>query len=278
MTDEATPPASPHPTPAGSDLAPPIASPIAPPIAPDAPVPPAAPEAVVAGPAWRPNFVFLAVVSIVSLVADLGTKGWAQARLVHKWHHIGVIEPFFGFTLAENRGGAWGLLQDQPETIRRPFFLGISVVAIIFIVSLYRKLTRDQLALRWGLPLVLGGALGNLVNRIQLNYVVDFIDVRARWGGREHAWPTFNVADVVIVVGVGLMAVDMFSSRRPPVPAAAVGVEVPSAPSDREVAPPSSTAAAPPASSAAPSSSTAAEPPSPSPASTVAGIEAPRET
>ena len=154
MTDEATPPAPPHPTPAGSDHAPPnappnaprnaplpmaldapsaspvapIASPIAPiaPIAPDAPVPPAAPEAVVAGPAWRPNFVFLAVVSIVSLVADLGTKWWAQARLVHKWHHISVIEPYFGFTLAENRGGAWGLLQDQPETIRRPFFLGIS--------------------------------------------------------------------------------------------------------------------------------------------------------
>jgi signal peptidase II len=110
--------------------------------------------------------------------------------------------------------------------VRRPFFLLVSVVAIAFIVMLYRKLEPGQQALKWGLPLVLGGALGNLVDRIRYGHVIDFIDVYAGTGGvadraiqaifgpmREYHWPTFNVADIAICVGVGLMAVDMFTSR-----------------------------------------------------------------
>ena len=129
------------------------------------------------------------------------------------------------------------MLQDEPESIRRPFFLGVSVVAIVFIVSLYRRLQASQTALRWGLPLVLGGALGNLINRVQYNFVVDFIDAYANIGSQEHHWPTFNVADVAICVGVGLMAIDMFTTRRPPTsrhaipPSARAPVAVASAPS-----------------------------------------------
>jgi signal peptidase II len=199
-----------------------------------------------AEPAYRPNYVFLGVVSIVSLVLDLGTKHWAKVRLDEAKsvaeRHIDVFANHLAFTFAKNRGGAWGLFQDQPESIRRPFFLAISFLAIAFIVSLYRKLTPRQWALKWGLPLVLGGALGNLVNRIQYNYVVDFIDYRADWvrslngllarmsspdGVPLHPsdhWPTFNVADVAIVAGVLLMAVDMFTPapKRNPTPAAAL--------------------------------------------------------
>jgi signal peptidase II len=166
----------------------------------------------------KPDYVFLAVVSIVSLVADLGTKAWAKARLddptsvVPK--RIELIDGLLGFVFAKNRGGAWGLLQDEHESLRRPFFLLISVAAVVFIVSLYRKLVPGQVALKWGLPLVLGGAIGNLVDRVRYGYVVDFIDAYVRSGGREHHWPTFNVADIAIVVGVGLMAVDMFTSKK----------------------------------------------------------------
>jgi signal peptidase II len=181
-------------------------------------------------PVFRPNYVFLAVVSIVSLALDLGSKAWAKGRLddaarPFTERRIEVVKDTFSFMFARNRGGAWGLLQDEPESIRRPFFLAISVVAIAFIVSLYRKLTPQQWALKWGLPLVLGGALGNLINRVQYNYVVDFIDIRAGWirklngmlseNPTDH-WPTFNVADIAIVVGVILMAVDMFTPRKPP--------------------------------------------------------------
>jgi signal peptidase II len=192
----------------------------------EAPVaaPPIAP--VPATPAWRPNYLFLAGVSVASLILDLGTKWWAETRLhtVRTWPEtrVDVIKDHVGFMFRKNDGGAWGLLSTEPASVRRPFFLGISVVAIIFIVSLYRKLTPRQWALKWGLPLVLGGALGNLVNRIQYNYVVDFIDVSARWDGAEHHWPTFNVADIAIVVGVLLMAVDMFTPSSSRTPATAV--------------------------------------------------------
>jgi signal peptidase II len=132
------------------------------------------------------------------------------------------------FVLAKNKGGAWGLLQGQSENVRRPFFLLVSVAAIAFIVTLYRRLQPRQHALKWGLPLVLGGALGNVFDRIRYGYVIDFIDYRADWIKKlneliqkkypghivtDH-WPTFNVADIAICVGVALMAIDMLTSRR----------------------------------------------------------------
>ena len=167
----------------------------------------------------RPNYLFLGLVSIVTLALDLGSKVWAKGHLEDAKsfadRHIDVIPKLMSLTFARNKGGAWGLLQEESESVRRPFFFGISLLAVIFIVSLYRRLTPDQTALKWGLPLVLGGALGNLVNRIQYNFVVDFIDVYAKWGGENHHWPTFNIADVAIVAGVGLMAIDMFTSRKP---------------------------------------------------------------
>jgi signal peptidase II len=179
-------------------------------------------------PPWRASYVFLGVVSMVTLALDLGSKAWAKSTLDDPKaltpKRVEVIADHLSMVFARNKGGAWGLLQDESEAIRRPFFLLISVAAVIFIVSLYRKLMPGQTALKWGLPLVLGGALGNLVDRIRYGYVVDFIDVRADFirfinsiivGERasDH-WPTFNVADIAICVGVGLMAVDMFTSRK----------------------------------------------------------------
>jgi lipoprotein signal peptidase len=175
------------------------------------------PAPIVAAPKYHPSYVFLAVVSAVSLAADLGTKLWAEKRLDGPdayFHPVVLIKDHLDFVLAKNRGGAWGLLQDTPEYVRRPFFLLVSALAITFIVSLYRRLAPNQRALKWGLPLVLGGALGNLVDRIRYSHVIDFIHAHAKWGGRDHSWPTFNVADIAICVGVGLMAIDMFAGNK----------------------------------------------------------------
>ena len=227
-------PTSVAPPSAGSTAEPKPEAPLAAKVDTDLAVEPAA--ASVKPPALRPNYLFLGVVSFITLALDLGSKVWAKGALEDAKSfadkHIEVIPKFMAFTFARNKGGAWGLLQEESESVRRPFFFSISLLAVIFIVSLYRKLTPDQIALKWGLPLVLGGALGNLVNRIQYNYVVDFIDVYARWGGENHHWPTFNIADIAIVVGVGLMAVDMFTSRKPtkPAPVASAADEAPRAP------------------------------------------------
>lgn len=182
-------------------------------------------------PPARPSFLFFGVVAAVSLVADVTSKAWAELVLSKRTMldpAIVLIKDHLSLTLAYNKGGAWGLLQNSSEVVRRPFFLLVSGLAIAFIVSLYGRLVVGQRALKWGLPLVLGGALGNLSDRIVRSSVIDFIDFRADWiesmnhgiGKLAHGWgitdhwPTFNVADVSICVGVGLMALDMFLSKR----------------------------------------------------------------
>jgi signal peptidase II len=229
-TDEsAAPPAAETQAPAAAPPPPPEE----PPIAPDVPrlarpggTARQIPEAILLP---RPSPMFLAVVSIVSLVADVGSKLWAEKRLEGTYPgYIEVLDKHLMFVLAKNRGGAWGLLQGQSENVRRPFFLLVSVAAIAFIVTLYRRLQPRQHALKWGLPLVLGGALGNVFDRVRYGHVIDFIDYRADWIRKMNEliqkynpthvvtdhWPTFNVADIAICVGVGLMAVDMLTSRR----------------------------------------------------------------
>lgn len=182
----------------------------------------------------RPSYVFLGVLAALVLVADAVTKWWAETTLSQRTLEspsIVLIDDVLTFTLAYNKGGAFGMFADGHDTWREPFFLLMSVGAVALIVSMYRKLHPEQNALRWGLPLVLGGALGNLADRIAKGKVVDFIDYRAGWvetmneliskvNSEWHVtshWPTFNVADMAICTGIGLMALDMFLNRNAPV-------------------------------------------------------------
>jgi signal peptidase II len=172
------------------------------------------PPGMTVGTHRHPSFIFLAVVSILSLASDIATKTWAEKHLDGFPGIVNIWKDHIAFVLAKNKGGAWGLLQGTSENVRRPFFLLVSVAAIAFIVTLYRRLLPTQRALKWGLPLVLGGALGNVFDRIRYGHVIDFIDVHLIYKGKDHHWPTFNVADIAICVGVGLMAIDMFTSKR----------------------------------------------------------------
>jgi signal peptidase II len=160
----------------------------------------------------RPSPVFFALVSLVTLGLDMVTKTWAATHLDNYPYHVDVWRPYITLVLAKNPGGAWGFLGGASENVRRPFFLLVSVVAIVFIVTLYPRLQRRQHALRWGLPFVFGGALGNVLDRVRYGKVIDFIDCHFR----DRHWPTFNVADIAICVGVGLMALDMVFSKRGP--------------------------------------------------------------
>jgi signal peptidase II len=187
------------------------------PPAPPVTSPPAHPAQL--APKGRASTAFLCVVALASLVADLVTKAWAKAHLsgydvkAHGAKRFEIVRGHVDFIFAQNPGGAWSFLRTLPDSLRRPFFLVVSSAAIVFIVSIYQRVHRDQAAMRWGLPLALGGAMGNLADRIRYGWVVDFIDTSLRWGGLDHHWPTFNVADIAIVLGVGLMAIDMLRSR-----------------------------------------------------------------
>lgn len=178
-----------------------------------------------------PSFVFLSLVASAVVLSDALTKWWAETTLSARLpgeRGIVLIDEVLSFQLAYNRGGAFGMLASSDDSWRGPFFLLISGAAVVFIMSLYRKVAEQQWALRWGLPLVLGGALGNLADRVAKGKVVDFVDYQAGWVEvmnelirkvnegwhvTDH-WPTFNVADMCICVGVGLMAIDMFVSSR----------------------------------------------------------------
>jgi signal peptidase II len=177
------------------------------------------PEEPAAAKEYRSSIPLLVIVTALSAAADLGTKWWAKAMLSGadktKPRQITVIPDHFDFIYTLNPGGAWSFLRGLPENLRRPFFLFVSSAAIIFIISVYRRLHPEQWAMRWGLSLALGGAIGNLVDRIRYGSVIDFIDWYGTYKGREVHWPTFNVADIAIVLGVLFMALDTFSSRKP---------------------------------------------------------------
>ena len=181
--------------------------------------------------AWHAKYTFLGSVASVVLLLDVTSKAWAELHfkaLPRAGESLVVVENYLSFTLAYNKGGAWGLFHDFGDWIRKPFFLLVSAIAIGFIVSVYRRVLPQQTALKWGLPIILGGALGNLSDRIVRDGVVDFVDYRADWVGAMNRiiaglsrgwsvtdhWPTFNVADIAICIGVLLMATDMLVTRR----------------------------------------------------------------
>lgn len=151
---------------------------------------------------------------IEALEAEVGTfegLGYFYGSVKHPCRPAGfncptvkVVDGFWSHRYVENPGAAWGVLRDASESVRVPFFLVLSLGAVVFILAFFRKLTDDQHLMIWSLSLVFGGAVGNLIDRLHLSYVVDFID----WYVGSHHWPTFNVADAGITVGVGLLMVE----------------------------------------------------------------------
>lgn len=126
---------------------------------------------------------------------------------------VKVVDGFWSWHYAENKGAAWSMFAKMPDGLRLPLLIGVSGLAVFFILGFVRKLEPGQNLLLVALSLVLGGALGNLLDRAYLGYVIDFIV----WYRGTFVWPTFNVADAGISVGVGLIVLtsilDFFRAR-----------------------------------------------------------------
>ncbi len=134
--------------------------------------------------------------------------------------HVEVSESFFRIRYAENPGAAWGLFRNLPPETRGPLFHVVSLGAVLLITYYFRKLSGTDPAEKWalwGLPLVLGGALGNYIDRIARGFVIDFLE--AHWFDKA-TWPSFNIADAAICVGVGMLMVDAFVRKEQPEPQA----------------------------------------------------------
>jgi signal peptidase II len=147
--------------------------------------------------------------SLLVLVVDQATKLYFNNAL-SMYQQIVVIPDYFSWTLAYNTGAAFSFLADSSGWQRWLFALIAVVVSAVLVVWL-KRLGRNETWLAVALALVLGGALGNLYDRVVLGHVVDFILVH--WKNVHH-FPAFNVADSAITVGAVMLALDMFKSKK----------------------------------------------------------------
>ena len=153
------------------------------------------------------RFRLLALVTSVILVLDQATKLFIDSHF-QLYESVTVFENFFHITYIRNQGAAFGLLASS--SVRIPFFITVSLVAAFGILWYLRNLRDDQVLQNFSLSLIFAGAVGNLIDRVRLGEVIDFIDVH--W--YRHHWPAFNVADSAISVGVGLLLIDLWLEER----------------------------------------------------------------
>jgi signal peptidase II len=149
------------------------------------------------------------ILSVLVLVIDQVTKQYFEGAL-SLYQQIVVIPDLFSWTLAYNTGAAFSFLADSSGW-QRWFFAAIALVVSVVLVVWLKRLGRDDTWLAVALALILGGALGNLYDRIALGHVIDFIYVH--W---KDAWrfPAFNIADSAITVGAVMLALDLFKSKK----------------------------------------------------------------
>jgi signal peptidase II len=145
---------------------------------------------------------------IVGIIVALDqiTKYIVETR-IRLYEIIPVLPGFFNLTNVRNKGAAFSLLSSAPDGFRRVFFIGVTLVAVVVISLVIRK-THERLQV-FAFSLILGGAVGNVIDRVRYGEVVDFI----QWYYRSHYWPSFNVADSAITVGVLLLAIDMLFGK-----------------------------------------------------------------
>lgn len=146
-------------------------------------------------------------VGLGALLADQATKLLIEAFIPRK-HGVTVIPDFFTLVHHHNPGVTWGFLRDVEGV--RWILVGVTVAACLLILVWLALEYKPGRALLWGFGLVLGGAVGNLVDRVRLGAVIDFL--RFEFG--EFVWPSFNIADSTVVIGVILLLVVTLFGRR----------------------------------------------------------------
>lgn len=147
------------------------------------------------------------LIALISLFIDQATKLYID-RSMALYQSIPVIDGFFNIFYIRNKGAAFSFLSHA--SWRLPFFIMVSTIASLVILIAFRKLRDDQKRAQVSLALIFSGAVGNLIDRIRLGEVIDFLDVY--W--KTYHWPAFNIADSCICVGVALLALDMLKEER----------------------------------------------------------------
>ncbi len=142
---------------------------------------------------WRIASAWLAAIIVLDQLSKIIVD---RTMALHQ--SIPIIEGFFNLTYVRNTGAAFGIFAGSAEMFRRPFLIVVSLLAIGFVLAMLKRLAEKAKWLITALAFILGGAIGNLIDRVIYGEVIDFID--CFWG--NYHWPAFNLADSFITVGV----------------------------------------------------------------------------
>ncbi|HNU84766.1 MAG: signal peptidase II [Pseudomonadota bacterium] len=147
----------------------------------------------------RHHLLFVMTVLVI-VVLDQISKVYIDTHMtLHD--SIPVVQGFFNITYVRNPGAAFGFLADSTPLVRAFFLIGVSIFASGLIVYYVMKMKTEDILLTYGMSLIMGGAVGNLIDRVRLGEVIDFLDVYIS----TYHWPAFNVADSAVSIGAVIL-------------------------------------------------------------------------
>jgi signal peptidase II len=156
----------------------------------------------------------LFAISAIIIALDRWTKIWVQHHLA-EGDEITVIKNYFYISHVLNPGAAFSLFVNSPSPNRTRWILtAFSIIAIVVVFGVILKIGRRFTPTTIALALILGGALGNVWDRIRYGVVTDFLEVFLRWGHWSYHWPDFNIADSAIVCGAILILLDALLPKK----------------------------------------------------------------
>lgn len=147
------------------------------------------------------RFVLLAVLALICVIVDQFTKQLVM-QYIPLYDGFSVVDNLFNLVHVRNYGAAFGFLNSPTTDWQFWFFTVVTILAVLFILHVVRKAAYDRLLII-GFGLILGGAIGNFIDRIQYRYVIDFLDF---YIGKWH-WPVFNIADSTICIGTIIVVI-----------------------------------------------------------------------
>jgi signal peptidase II len=152
------------------------------------------------------KYIWLILISAFLVAIDQLSKVYVHTHF-HLGESISVIQNFFNLTYVRNFGAAFGFLAESHPSFREIFFLVMPPIALVIILAILRGVPESDTKQIVALSSIFGGALGNYIDRLRFRYVIDFLDFHLynRW-----SWPAFNIADMAIVGGVGLLIILMY--------------------------------------------------------------------
>ena len=156
------------------------------------------------------KYLLLAAIAGAIITSDQAVKIYVHTHFIlHE--SLNFIPGFFNLTYVRNPGAAFGFLADSHPWFREMFFLLMPPIALLIILGIMRNVQEND---RWtivSLSMVFGGAIGNYIDRLRFRFVIDFLDVHLQ---EKYHWPSFNIADMAIVCGVGILLFLEFTKQR----------------------------------------------------------------